>query len=49
MHNFLTVVASIIYNVASLGGGLCSFGATYQPPKPYSLRKTSTTKNKMLW
>lgn len=39
MNNFLTVVASTIYNVASLGGGLCSFGATYQPPKPYSLKK----------
>ena len=38
MNYFLTVVASIIYNVASLGGGLCSFGAKYKPPNPNSLK-----------
>lgn len=39
MNTFLAAVAGFILNIAELGAGFLSMGASYQPEIPEELRK----------
>lgn len=48
MNGFLTSLSSLIHTIALFGGGLCSMGAAYQPPKPKCLIKKQTVPTNVL-